>query len=133
VRSTSQVIPLAAGAARSLGFFVSSNPAPALKPRMIGMNSELSTVALPVTGGKTFTVYVAGEGMDELSLGGVSATSPFIKVNPDSLAAEEFDTPYPVISFEITLADNIPPGEYSLVLQSSEGEIVYLVGALTVD
>jgi hypothetical protein len=133
VRSTSQVIPIAAGAARSLGFFVSSNPAPALKARMIGLNGELSTVALPVTAGKTVTVYVAGEGMDEISLGGVSATSPFIRVNADSLAAEEFDTSYPVISFEITLAADIPPGEYSLVLQSSEGEMVYLVGALTVD
>ena len=133
VRSTSQVIPIAAGAARSLGFYVSSNPAPALRPRMIGMNGELSTVALPLSAGKTFIVYVAGDGVDEIALGGVTSTSPFIKVNPDSLAAEEFDTPYPVISLEITVAPNTPPGEYSLLLQSSEGEIAYLVGALTIE
>jgi matrixin len=133
VRSTSRIIPIAAGAARSIGFFVSSNPAPSLKPRLIGMNGELSTVALPLGAGKTFTIYVAGEGMDELPFGGVSSTSPFIAVNPDSLAAEEFDTPYPVISFEITVAPDTPTGEYSLLLQSSDGELVYLVGALTID
>ncbi|HEU5237365.1 MAG TPA: matrixin family metalloprotease [Pyrinomonadaceae bacterium] len=133
VRSTSQVIPIVAGSARSLGFFVSSNPAPGLKPRLIGMNGELSTVALPLSAGKTFTVYIAGEGIDEIPFGGVSSTSPFIRVIADSLAAEEFDTPYPVISFEITVAPDIPPGEYSLLLQSSEGELAYLVGALTIE
>jgi hypothetical protein len=133
VRSTSQVIPIAAGAGRSLGFFVSSNPTPSLKPRLIGMNGELSTVALPLSAGKTFTVYVAGEGIDEIPLGGIITTSPFITVNSESLAAEDFDTPYPVVSFQITLAADTPPGEYSLVLQSSEGEMAYLVGALTIE
>ena len=133
VRSTSRIIPIAAGAARSLGFFVSANPAPALTPRMVGMNGELSTVALPLTAGKTFTIYVAGEGLDDVPFGGVSSSSPFIVVNSDSLASEEFDTAYPVISFEISVAPDIPPGEYSLVLQSSDGELVYLVGALTID
>jgi len=133
VRSTSQVIPIAAGAGRQLGFFVSSNPTPSLKPRLIGMNGELSMVALPLSAGKTFTVYVAGEGIDELPLGGIIATSPFITVNSDSLAAEDFDTPYPVVSFQISLAADTPPGEYSLVLQSSEGEMAYLVGALTIE
>lgn len=133
VRSTSQIIPIVAGAARSMGFFVSSNPSPALKPRLIGMNGELSTVALPLTAGKTFTVYVAGEGIDEISLGGIATTSRYLKVNPDSLAAEEFDTPYPVVSFELTVSPDTPPGDYSLLLQSSEGEIAYLVGALTIE
>jgi len=133
VRSTSSVIPVVAGVGRSLGFFVSSNPTPALKPRLIGMNGELSTVALPLTAGKTFTVYVAGEGIDQIPLGGISSTSPFITVNSDSLAAEEFDTSYPVISFEITVAPDIPAGDYSLVLQSGDGELAYLVGALTID
>lgn len=133
VRSTSQTIPIAAGAARSLGFFVSSNPAPALKPRLIGMNGELSTVALPLSAGKKFIVYVAGEGIDEIPLGGISASSRFITINPESMAAEEFDTPYPVVSFEITVSPDTPPGEYSLVLQTGEGEIAYLAGALTIE
>src|SRR5437588_1302857 len=75
-RSSSQSIPVTADAATSLGFFVSSNPAPALKPRLLGMNGELSTVALPLKPGKTFTIYVAGEGVDEIPAAGISSTSP---------------------------------------------------------
>jgi hypothetical protein len=119
--------------ATSLGFFVSPNLAPALTPRLIGMNGELSTVALPLKPGKKFTVYVAGEGIDEVPAAGISSTSPFISIDPDSVREAEFDTPYPAISFEITVARNTPVGEYSILLQSVDGEIVYLVGALTID
>ncbi|PYS20921.1 MAG: hypothetical protein DMF72_18950 [Acidobacteria bacterium] len=132
-RSSSQSIAVTADAATSLGFFVSSNPAPAIKPRLLGMNGELSTVALPLKPGKTFTIYVAGEGVDEIPAAGISSTSPFIQVNSDTVTNEEFDAPYPVISFQITVARETMPGEYSIVLQSGDGEFVYLVGALTID
>ena len=132
-RSSSQSIAVTADAATSLGFFVSSNPAPAIKPRLLGMNGELSTVALPLKPGKTFTIYVAGEGVDEIPAAGISSTSPFIQVNSDTVTNEEFDAPYPVISFKITVARETMPGEYSIVLQSGDGEFVYLVGALTID
>jgi len=132
-RSSSQSIAITADAATSLGFFVSSNPAPAIKPRLLGMNGELSTVALPLKPGRTFTIYVAGEGVDEIPAAGISSTSPFIQVNSDTVTNEEFAAPYPVISFQITVARETMPGEYSIVLQSGDGEFVYLVGALTID
>ncbi|HYX29751.1 MAG TPA: matrixin family metalloprotease [Pyrinomonadaceae bacterium] len=119
--------------ATSLGFFVSANPEPALTPRLIGMNGELSTVALPLARGKKIRIYVAGEGVDGLSPAGVSSTSPFININAESVIEEQFDTPYTAISFEITVARNTPAGEYSIVLQSADGEIAYLAGALTID
>jgi len=97
------------------------------------LNSELSTVALPLRPGKKVRVFLAGPGLDELAVGGISSTSPFISINPQSLSEEEFDTPYPAISFELTVARNTPAGEYSLLLQSADGEIAYLVGALTID
>ncbi|MFN2578712.1 MAG: matrixin family metalloprotease [Pyrinomonadaceae bacterium] len=133
VRSASQSIPVFADKTTSLGFFVSPNLAPALTPRLIGMNGELSTVALPLKPGRKIIVYVAGEGVDEVPPGGISSTSPFISIDPESVSDAEFETPYPAISFEINVARNTPAGEYSMVLQSSDGEIVYLVGALTID
>jgi hypothetical protein len=54
-------------------------------------------------------------------------------VNPLTVAAEEFGTNYPVISFEITVAPDAPPGEYSIRLQTPSGELAYLPGALTID
>ncbi len=132
-RASSQSIAVSADGATSLGFFVATNPAPTIKPRLIGMNGELSTVALPLKAGRTFTIYVAGEGLDEIAARGISSSSPFVQVNPDTVASEEFDAPYPVLSFEITVARETPAGEYSLILQSGDGEFVYLVGALSID
>jgi matrixin len=131
-KAASQIIPVTTDKATSLGFFVSTN-LPQLVPRLLGMNGELSTVALPLTAGKKVRVYIAGEGIDDLPASGLSSTSPFISIDPESVIEEQFDTPYPAISVEITVARNAPAGEYSIVLQSSEGEIAYLVGALTVD
>jgi len=131
-RSSSQLIPVAADASTSLGFFVSANPVPLVKPRLIGMNGELSTVALPLKPGKTFTIYIAGEGIDEIGPAGIATTSPFITVHPETLA-EEFDTAYPAIGFQITVAPGTPAGDYSLVLESTDGELIYIVGALTIE
>jgi hypothetical protein len=117
----------------SLGFIRLSTPPPTLQPRVVGMNGELSTTALPLEPGETATVYVGGDGLDQILANGISVNSPFINVDPTSLAAEEFDTPYPVISFEITVAPNAPPGEYSIRLQSPSGEFAYLAGVLTID
>ena len=131
-RANSQLIPVSADKATPLGFFVSSSW-PQIVPRLIGMNGELSTVALPLTAGKKVRIYVAGEGIDEIAPGGISSTSPFISIDPESVNEEQFDTPYPAISFEITVARNTPAGEYSVVLQTADGEIAYLVGVLTID
>jgi hypothetical protein len=130
-KAASQLIPVSADKATSLGFFVSSN-VPQLAPRLIGMNGELSTVALPLAAGRKVRIYIAGEGMDEIPPSGISSTSPFISIDPESVNEEQFDTPYPAISFEVTVARNTPAGDYSIVLQSSEGEISYVVGALTI-
>ncbi|MEK6337560.1 MAG: matrixin family metalloprotease [Acidobacteriota bacterium] len=117
----------------SLGFIRLSTPPPTLRPRVIGMYGELSTTALPLTPGETVTVYVGGDGLDQILANGISLSSPYFAIDPASLALEEFDTSYPVISFEITVAPNTPPGEYSIRLQSPSGELAYLAGALTVD
>jgi len=131
--SPSRSIAVKSEMATSIGFFVSTTLAPTIRPRLIGMNGELSTAALPLEPGDTVTVYVGGEGLEQIMTNGISVSSPFISVEPDSLSAEEFDTPYPVISFEITVARNAPAGEYSIRLQSPSGEFAYLAGALTID
>ncbi len=132
-RRSSQILSVGADATTSVGFFVSTNGASAIKPRLIGMNGELSNMALPLKPGKSVTIYIAGEGIDQIPSAGISSSSPFIAVNPDSVGDEAFDVPYPVISFQVTIASNTPAGDYSLVLQGSDGELVYVVGALTID
>jgi len=113
--------------------FLLPNEAPAtIHPRMIGLNAELSTVAVPLEAGKTFTIYVGGEGVDQIAEVGISTSSPLIKVVPETLSSEEFGTDYPVISFQVTIASDTAAGDYSIRLQSASGELSYLAGAITI-
>jgi hypothetical protein len=109
------------------------NSAPALNPRFIGTNGELSTVPVPVAAGKKITLYVSGEGVDQIPGTGLVVSSPFVTVDPASLSLEQFHRATPVISFEVTIAANVPPGDYTIRLQANSGELAYLVGCLKID
>ena len=109
------------------------NSPPALNPRFIGINGELSTVPVPVAAGKKLTLYIGGEGVDLIPGSGLVLSSPFITVDPASLTLQEFHNATPVISFEVSVAANAPPGDYSIRLQSNSGEIAYLVGGITIN
>ncbi|HUS10074.1 MAG TPA: matrixin family metalloprotease [Pyrinomonadaceae bacterium] len=108
------------------------NSAPAMNPRFVGIDGELSTVSVPVGPGKKITLYVGGEGVDQIPGTGLVLSSPFMTIDPASLTREQFYNSTPVISFEVTIADNTPPGDYTLRLQSNSGELAYLVGVLTI-
>jgi hypothetical protein len=113
-------------------FLLAIDPPVTIHPRMIGLNAELSTVAVPLEAGKTFTIYVGGEGVDRIAEAGIASSSPLIKVVPKTLTSEEFGTDYPVISFQVTVDSTAEAGDYSIRLQSGSGELTYLAGALTI-
>ena len=106
---------------------------PALKPKMLGLNAQLSTVAVPLEAGRTYMLYVGGEGVDQVPGSAITVSSPFMTVNPASLTLQAFGASFPVVSFEVTVAPNAPFGDYSIRLQASSGEVAYLTGGLTVD
>ena len=103
-----------------------------LNPRFIGLNNELSTVPVPATRGKTLTVFLSGDAVDQVPGTGLLVTSSYLTVDPASLKSHQFGNASPVISFDVTIALDAPPGDYSIRLQSNSGEIAYLVGALIV-
>jgi hypothetical protein len=107
--------------------------APVLNPRFIGLNGELSTVALPLEAGKKFKIYLAGDGIDQVPGSNISINSPYFSVDASSLTREQLGTPYPVVSFELTAAPNAPFGDYSIKLQANSGETAFVPGALTID
>ena len=107
------------------------NSPPGLIPRFVGLSGELSSVPVPVAGGEKITVYVSGEGVDQIPGNGLVLSSPFMSIDPASLTLEQFHKSTPVISFVVTVAANTPPGDYTFRLQSNSGEVAYLVGALT--
>lgn len=106
---------------------------PGINARVIGLNSELSTVAVPVVAGKKVKVYLGGEGIDQIPGTGISINSPYFTVDPSSLTREQFSTTYPVVSFDVTALPNAPFGDYTIKLQSNSGEMAFVPGGLTVD
>jgi hypothetical protein len=130
--SPSQSLNVSANSAVKLSFFVFPRT-PTLTPRFIGMNGELSTAPLPLRAGETFTIYVAGEGVDDVAWEGISISSPFINVVPCSVRESKFDTAFPAISFDIAVGRNIQFGDYTIRLQTTKGELAFLPGAITID
>jgi hypothetical protein len=106
---------------------------PTLKPRLLGTNSDLSATPLPAEAGKKLTVYVAGEGVDQVPISGISVTSPLMTIDPDSLMLHQFGTSFPVIGFDVIVSAQASFGDYSVRLQSNSGEVAFLPGGLTVD
>lgn len=104
-----------------------------LNPRMIGLNGDLSIVALPLEPGKRFKVFLSGEGIDNVPGTSISVNSPYFSVDPATLTREQLLTSLPVISFEVSVAPNAPFGDYTLRLQSNTGEVAHVPGALTID
>ena len=104
-----------------------------LNPKMIGLNAELSTVALPLTPGKRVKIYLGGEGVDQVPGTSISVNSPYFTIDPASLAREQIAAPFPVVSIDLQIAANAPFGDYSLRLQSNSGETAFVPGAITID
>ncbi|HEV2834383.1 MAG TPA: matrixin family metalloprotease, partial [Pyrinomonadaceae bacterium] len=104
-----------------------------LQPKMIGLNAELSTVALPLEPGKRVKLYLGGEGVDQVPGTSITVNSPFFTVDPASLTREQLGTSFPVISVDVHVAPNAPFGDYSIRLQLNSGETAYVPGGVTVD
>ena len=107
--------------------------APTLNPKLIGLNAELSSVALPLEAGKRVKLYLGGEGVDQVPGTSITINSPFFTVDPATLTREQLPTSFPVISVEVQVAAYVPFGDYTIRLQSNSGETAYVPGAITID
>ena len=98
----------------------------------IGFNGQISELAVPVNGGKSYLIYVGGRNLnaDQLTVG---FNSPYLKVTPKSLTNHDYGDDLSVISFEVKVAAEIPLGEYSFFLQTANREAQFAVGSLTVE
>jgi len=109
------------------------NSPPALNPRFLGINGELSTVPVPAAAGEKLTLYIAGSGVDLIPGSGFVLSSPFMTVDPASLTLQQFHGSTPVISFEVSVAPNAPAGDYTIRLQANSGELAFLVGCIKIN
>ena len=130
----SNLVTVKAENSSSLNYHLVPPQASALTPKVIGLNAELSTVALPLEPGKRAKIYLGGEGVDQVPGTSIMVNSPFFTVDPATLVREQIaSAPFPVISIEVQVAANAPFGDYTVRLQSNSGEIAFVPGAITVD
>jgi matrixin len=116
-------------------FVPPQNALPQINPRFLGTNGELSTVPVPAKAGSKLTLYVGGEGIDQIPGSGLLVTSPFMTIDAASLTLQRFTSftgSTPVISFEVTVAANVPAGDYTIRFQSNSGEVAFLAGGITI-
>lgn len=127
-------VKLIAGATARLNAQLSSLPV-LLNPAFIGINEQLSTIAVPLTAGRTYTVYLGGDGVsaNQISASGITVASPFVSVNPASVTQQDFGGDLLIMSFELTISPNAPTGDYSVRLNSNTGEVACLAGALSIE
>ncbi len=111
------------------------NESPTINPTRVGFNGQISTLSVPVNAKGIYTIYIGGEGLNskKISVDNLSFTSPFLRILPGSLFEHQYSSEISVVSFTIEVSSNIPQGEYSLKIKTDNGEIAYMVGALTVD
>jgi hypothetical protein len=114
--------------AATLRDFNVTGGSPAFNPRLLGINGQLSTVAVPLLPGRRTNVMVGGDNLGLVS--NVAVQSPFITV---ANVQQVVGFGIPVVSFDVTLDITTPPGEYSIRLASASGQIAYLSGGITVD
>ena len=117
-------------------FVPPQNTLPLLNPRFLGTNGELSTVPVPANAGTRLTLYVGGEGVDQIPGSGLLVTSPFITIDAASLTLQRFASSTgstPIISFDVTVGANVPVGDYSIRFQSNSGEVAFLAGGITIN
>ena len=122
-----------ANAVTPLNYNMVPAQAPTLNPKLIGLNAELSSVALPLEPGKRVKLYLGGDGVDQVPGTSISINSPYFTVDPATLAREQLSAPFPVISVEVQVAAYVPFGDYTIRLQSNSGETAYVPGAITID
>jgi len=103
---------------------------PPFNPTLIGINGMLSTITVPIVPGRTTNVLLGGDNLTLIPAGGVSVNSPFMTV---SNVQQIVGFGIPVLSFDLTASVLTPPGDYSVRLQSSSGQVAYISGGLTVD
>lgn len=127
-------VDITAGAATVLNAQLSGSSA-LLNPSFIGINGQLSTIAVPLAPARLYKIFIAGEGISasQLSKSGITTSSPFIIVDPASVADVDFGKKLSVVSFDVLVSPDAPAGDYSLRLQSLNGEVAYVVGGLTIN
>jgi hypothetical protein len=98
----------------------------------LGLNGQLSDMAVHITPGRINTVYIGGRNLDPKRLS-IRFTSPQLSTVSGSVRSLDYGEEISVVSFDIRVSRTIPAGEYTVLVESSGGDRRAFVGGLTVE
>ena len=98
----------------------------------LGLNGQLSTVAVPVNRGSTYRVYIGVPG-DLPEPAEVFSTSKNISINGGSIVSHSFFEGIKVLSVELEISPSAELGEYSLFLRLVNGRTIAVPGSLSLE
>ena len=103
-----------------------------LKLQYVGLNSQLTDFAVPVSAGREYVIYLGGGKLDAKNIK-IDFNSPYFGVIASTVVAQDFGEEISVVSFVLTVADGVPAGVYSIFATGRDGSRASLIGALSVE
>lgn len=100
--------------------------------RYIGFNGQISELAVPLNGGKSYVIYLGAKKLN-LKNAKIGFNSPFLNIVPNTTVEHDFGENLSVISFEVRVDGKIPFGEYSVFVESDKKVKEYITGSLVVE
>ena len=98
----------------------------------LGLNGQLSDMAVQIAPGRTYTLYIGGRNLDPKRLN-IRFTSSRISTVAGSLRSLDYGDDISVVSFDVRVSRSTPKGEYTVFVESASGDRRAIVGGLTVD
>jgi hypothetical protein len=100
--------------------------------QLTGFNGQLSKLAIPINGGKSYLIYVGGKNLNPEDFK-IGVTSPFFTVSSANPTTLDYGKDISVFSFEIKSLSETPLGDYTIYLQKTDGKVEFLTGNLSVE
>lgn len=97
----------------------------------VGFNGQIADSAVPINGGKIYTIYVGGKNLDAKNLL-VGFQTPFMSIVKNSIVNHDFGADVSVVSFAVKVDTKIPFGDYSFFLKNSKNAADFAVGSLSI-
>lgn len=98
----------------------------------LGLNGQLSEMALSLSPGRTYTLYLGGRELDPNKIS-VSFATPYITVVNGTLRSLDYGDEVSVVSIDVRVRARASRGEYSIFVESGRGDQRAIVGGLTID
>ena len=124
-------------AAVERGETVSINAKPASSTRdfdlaLVGFNGQLSEMAVSLSSGHTYTLYLGGRNLDPRKLS-VSFTSPFIRAVPGTMKSLDYGDEISVVSLDVRVSSRAAAGDYTIYAETEKDSKRALIGGLTIE